>query len=135
MRQTAENLVFFELIGHRHLNGAVEGEVAVVHAAQRLHRGLHDEVAFQHPAAEPGAGKLDLLGQRYFFLAAQKGDFTHLRQIHPHRVVGPRLPVFPLGEQFVGHGVQLGIVVFINVVDQQRIEIFFVVQYIDRLFG
>ena len=107
VRQPAENLVLLELIGHRDLHGAVERQLAVVHAPQHLDRRLHHVVALQHLVAEPGAGDLDLLGQRDFLLPGQQRNLAHLRQVHAHRIVGPRFVVLDPGQQVVGAHVQL----------------------------
>ena len=117
VRQPPQNLVLFQLIGHRHLHGAIEGQLAVVHAAEHLDGRLHDVVAFQNPVTEPGPGKLDLLGQGHFLLPGQQRNLAHLGQIHPHRIVRPRLIVLDAGQQILGPEVQFRIVLFVVVQD------------------
>ena len=46
-------------------------------------------IVFQHPPPEGHPGQLDLLGQANFLVPGQQGDFPHLGQIHPHRIVDP----------------------------------------------
>ena len=60
VRQAAQNLVLFQLVGHRDLHRAVEGQLAVVDPPQDLHGQLHDVIAGQHVAAELRAGLFDL---------------------------------------------------------------------------
>ena len=124
--------MLLELIGHGNLHGAVERQIAFVDAAQHLHRRLHHVVAFQHLVAEPGAGKLDLLRQGNFLLPGQQRNLAHLRQVHAHRIVGPRFVVLDPGQQIVGGDVQLGIVLFI-VVEDGAVEIVLHVQRFDRV--
>ena len=71
------------------LHRAVERQIAVVHLLKNFHRRLKAVIALQHLGAENLAGDLDLLGQGDFLLARQQGDFAHLRQVHPHRIVDP----------------------------------------------
>ena len=54
--QPAEDLVLFQLVGHRDLHRAVEGQLALVDPPQHLDGQLHHVVAGQHVAAELGAG-------------------------------------------------------------------------------
>ena len=89
------------MVGHRDLHGAVEGQFALVNAAQDAKRRLHDVIAFQHLGAELRPGHFDSLGQGDFLLPLQQGDFTHLGQIHPDRIVRPRFAIFS-GEKIFG---------------------------------
>ena len=134
VRQAAENLVLFELVGHRHLHGAIERQVAVVDAPQHLHRGLHHVVAFQNLVAEPRAGHLDLFGQSDFLLTSQQRNFAHLRQIHANRIVGPRL-VLDAGQQVFRGQVQLGIVFLVVVQDGAIQVVLFNVDNPDGIFA
>jgi hypothetical protein len=59
-----------------------------------LNAGPHHVVARQQLAAERGAGDLDAARQADLFLAGEQRDLAHLRQVHPHRVVRPRVVVF-----------------------------------------
>ena len=52
VRQPAENLLLFEPVRHGDLDGAIEGQIAVVNAAKRPHNLLHDVITFHHFAAE-----------------------------------------------------------------------------------
>ena len=71
----------------RHLDGAVERQVAGVDALERLDDLAQGVVALQHLAAEAAAGDLDLLGQGDFLLAVEQRDLAHLGEVHAHRVV------------------------------------------------
>jgi len=104
--------VLLKLIGHRNLHRAIERQLAVMDPPQHFHRRLHHVVAFQDLVSEAGAGQLDLLGQRDFLLPGQQRNLAHLRQIHPHRIIGPRFVVLDHGEQIVGVDLQLRIVLF-----------------------
>ena len=68
-----------------------KGNSPVIDPPQHLDGVLNDVVAFQQLAAEPGPRDLDLLGQGDFLLPREQRDLAHLRQIHAHRVVRPRL--------------------------------------------
>ena len=70
VRHPLEDLVLFEVLGQRHLDGAVEGQVAGVDALERLDDLLQGAVALQHLAAEALAGDFDLLGQGDFLARA-----------------------------------------------------------------
>ena len=132
VRQPAENLVLLELVGHRDLHGAVEGQLAVVDPPQHLHRRLHHVVAFQDLVAEPRAGHLDLLGQGDFLLPGQQRNLAHLRQIHANRIVGPGF-VLDAGQQVFGGQVQFGVVFFVVVQDRAVQVVFFNVQHLDGI--
>ena len=54
VRQAAENLLLLEPVRHGRLDGAIEGQIAVVNAAKRPHNLLHDVITFHHFAAELG---------------------------------------------------------------------------------
>ncbi len=77
------------ILGRADFHRPVERQIAVVDLLQNLHRALKAVVAFEHLAAENLARDLDLLRQRDFLLAGEQGDFAHLREIHPHRIVDP----------------------------------------------
>ena len=134
--QAAENLVLLQLIGHRDLHGAIEGQFALVDAAQHLEGRLHHVVALQHLAAEPGPGELDLPGQGHFLLAAQQGDLAHLRQVHAHRIIRPRLVLFDAFQEAVDVDVQVQVEVGAEFRDLVG-EFFHVriVEVDDRVFG
>ncbi len=70
MRHALEDLVLFQVLGQRHLDGAVEGQVAGVDALQGFDDLTEGVIALEHLAAEALAGDLDLLGQGDFLLAA-----------------------------------------------------------------
>ena len=89
VRHPPQDLVLFQVLGDRHLDGAVEGELAVVDLLEDIDDQGQGEVALEHLAAEPLAGDLDPLGQVDFLLAGQEGDLAHLGQIHADRVVDP----------------------------------------------
>ena len=74
--QAAEDLVLLQLVGHRDLHGAVEGQFALVDPPQDLDGRLHHVVARQHLAAELAAGHLDLPGQGHFFAAATSSGIS-----------------------------------------------------------
>ena len=132
VRQATEDLVLLELIGYRDLHGAIERQLAVLDAPQHLHGRLHHVIAFQHLVAEPRPGKLDLLGQGHFLLPGQQRNLAHLRQVHPHRIVGPRFVLDP-GQQILGRDVQLRIVLFI-ILQDGPVQIVFDIQRLDRIF-
>ena len=83
----AQNLVFFQVFGDRHLDGAVERELAVVDFLENIDDQGQREVAFEHLAAEPLAGDLDPFRQVDFLFPGQERNLTHLGQIHADRVV------------------------------------------------
>ena len=89
VRQAAENLIFLQPIGHAHLHRAIERQFPLVNAVQNPQRILNDKIAFQQLAAELRAGDFDAFGQRNFLVPREQGNFTHLRQIHAHRIVRP----------------------------------------------
>ena len=91
VRQPAENLILFQPVGHRHLHRAVERQFARVDALQHLEGGPDHVVAFQQLGAEAAAGDFDLLGQGDFLLPSEQRNLAHLRQVHAHGVVRPRL--------------------------------------------
>ena len=85
VRHALEDLVLLEVLGQRHLDGAVEGQVAGVDALERLDDLPQGVIAFEHLAAEALAGDLDLLGEGDFLLALEQRDLAHLREVHAHR--------------------------------------------------
>ena len=89
MRHPAENLLLLQVLGHRHLDGPVERQLALVDLLQDIDDQGQGEVAFEDLAAEPLAGDLDLLGQADLLVAGQERDLAHLGQVHPDRVVDP----------------------------------------------
>ncbi len=112
MRHPPEDLVLLEVLGHRHLDGAVERKLALVDLLEDVDDQGQGEVALEHLAAEPLAGDLDLLGQVDLLVAGQERDLAHLGQIHPDRVVdAPRDLVEILGRQ-------LGFLVLQRLLDQ-----------------
>ena len=70
MRHALEDLVLLQVLGQRHLDGAVERQVAGVDALERLDDVAQGVVAFEDLAAEALAGDLDLLGERDFLARA-----------------------------------------------------------------
>ena len=82
-----ENLVLLQVLGQRHLDRAVEGQVAGVDPFERVDDVTEGPIALQHLAAEALAGDLDLLGQGDFLIAVEQWDFAHLRQVHADRIV------------------------------------------------
>ena len=122
--------MLFELIGHRNLHRAIEGQLAVLHAPQHLHRRLHHIIAFQHLVPEAGAGKLDLLGQRHLLLPGQQGNLAHLRQVHPHGIVGPRFVFLDARHQVVGADVQFWVVLFV-VLQDRSVQVVLDIQRLD----
>ena len=96
VRQPAEDLLLFQPIGHRDLHRAIERQFAAMHAVQHLDRTANHVVAAQQLAAERGAGDFDLPREVNFFFAREQRNLTHLREIHPHRVVRPRFAVAAL---------------------------------------
>ena len=66
VRQAAENLIFFQAIGHAHLHRAIERQFALVNAVENSHRVLNDKIAFQQLAAELRARDFDSLRQAQF---------------------------------------------------------------------
>ncbi len=110
VRQPAENLVLFQPIGHRYLHRAIERQLAAMHALQHLHGQLNHVVALEQAAAKLGPRDFDPLGQRDFFLPREQRNLAHLREIHPHRIVGPRFALFvDHGQQIFGLGIQVQI--------------------------
>ena len=105
--QAAQNLVLLQLVGHRDLDRAIEGQFALVDPPQDLDGQLHDVVAGQHVAAELGAGLFDLPCQGHFFAPRQQRDLSHLRQVHAHRVVRPGLVFLHAFQQAVDIDVQV----------------------------
>ena len=89
MRHSAQDLVFFKVLGDRHLDRAVERKLAVVDLLEHIDDQGQGKVALEHLAAEPLAGDLDAFGEVDFLLAGQERDLTHLGQIHADRVVDP----------------------------------------------
>ncbi len=87
MRHPAEDLVLLEVLGDRHLDGAVERELALVDLLEDVDDQGQGEVALEHLAAEPLAGDLDPLGQVDLLVAGEQRDLAHLGEIHPDRVV------------------------------------------------
>ncbi len=69
------------------LHGAVEGQFATVDQTQCLDRLFHAVIVFEDLAAEDHARKLNLLGETDFLIPREQADFTHLRQVHAHRIV------------------------------------------------
>ena len=139
MRQPAEDLVLLQPIGDRHLDGAVERQLALVDALQDLYRDPHHIVAGQQLAAEAGPRDLDLLGQRDFLLAREQWDFAHLRQVHAHRIVRPALAVVVGGQELVGlafqikvHGRRFGQELVIVV---HHVQIDGLIDKLDRIVG
>ena len=106
-RQAAENLLLLEPIGYRDLYRAIERQFAAMNAIEHLDGATDHVVASQQLAAEGGAGELDLAGKADFLLAGKQRDFAHLRQVHPHGVVGPGFGIGRVEQRF---GVQIGIV-------------------------
>ena len=66
VRHALQDLVLFEVLGERDLDGAVEGQIAGVDALQRFDDVAQGIIAFEDFAAEALAGDLDLLGERRF---------------------------------------------------------------------
>ncbi len=87
VRHTVENLVFLQVLSHRHLHGAVEGKFAAVYSLQRFDDAGESIVAFEDFAAEAVAGDFNALGEVDFLVAGEQRDFAHLRQIHAYRIV------------------------------------------------
>ena len=89
MGHSAQDLIFFKVLGDRYFNRAVKGELAVADLLEDIDDQGEREVALEHLASEPLARDLDPLRQIDFLLAGKQGDFTHLGQIHADRVVDP----------------------------------------------
>jgi hypothetical protein len=89
MRHSGLDLLLGQPLGQRDLDRPVERQDSLVHLGQRAVRRLHAEMAADHRSAEPFASHLDLLGQRNLLLPRQEGDFSHLAQIEPDRIVAP----------------------------------------------
>jgi len=99
--QAANDLFFFQAVGYRNLDGAIERQLATVDLLQRL-VGFHQhEVVFEQLGAETTTGFFDAFGELDFFSAGQKGDFSHLSQIHANRVIRPGF-TFVDGKQLIG---------------------------------
>ncbi len=110
--QAAENLVLFQLVGHRDLHRAVKRQVALVDPPQDLYRRLHDVVALQYLAAELGPRLFDLLRQRDLFPPREQGNLAHLRQVHAHRIVRPRVVLVDAFQEAVDVHVEIKAVQF-----------------------
>ncbi len=120
VRHPPQDLVLFQVLGDRHLHGAVEGELALVDLLEDIDDQGQREVALQHLATEPLAGDLDPLGQVDFLVAGQERNLAHLGQIHADRVVdAPRDLVEILGGE-------LGFLVLERLLDE--VVIGFVIQ-------
>ncbi len=87
VRHALKDLVLFQVLRQRHLDGAIEGQFAGVNALEGIDDLAQRSVAFEDFAAEALAGDFDLLGQGDFLLALEQGDLAHLRQVHAHRIV------------------------------------------------
>ena len=107
MGETAEDLILLQTVGHRHLDGAVKGELATVDARQHLEGLLADILALEQLRPERRPGRLDLPGQPDLLGAGEEGDLSHLRQIHPDRIIGPVLPL--IDEDILGFTGRLGL--------------------------
>ena len=116
VRQAAQDLVFFQAIGHRDLHRAIERQFAVVHALAALCTAcLNHVIALQQLAAEAARVISILLGQRDFLLPGEQRNFAHLRQVHAHRIVGPRFVLVADERLFLLFGRRL--LFFVGVVD------------------
>jgi hypothetical protein len=101
VRHPAEDLVLLQVLGHRDLHRAVEGQLAAVDLLEDVDDQAQRVVALQDLAPEPLAGDLDLLGQADLLVAGQQRDLAHLRQVHADRVVdAPGDLVEVLGGEF-----------------------------------
>ena len=98
---------------------------------QHLDGQLNHVVAFQQATAKPGPGDFDLLGQRDFLLPGEQRNLAHLRQVHPHRIVGPRFAFFlGDGQQIFGLGIELQIRVRADV---DRVQIVVQIRFVGGL--
>ena len=101
VRQAADDLIFFQTIRHRNLNRAVERKLPSIDLLQSLVSFDQHVVIFQQLGPETPTSFFDAFGKFDFLPPRQQRDFAHLRQIHPHRVIGPGF-TFVDRQQFVG---------------------------------
>ena len=109
MRQTTEDLILLEAVGHRHLHGAVERQLSTVHAGEYLVGLLADIFALEQFGAKLRPGGLDLTGEENLLGAGEQRNLAHLRQVHPNRIVRP---VFNLLDEHVlgfARGLEFGL--------------------------
>ena len=81
------DLLLRQSFGERDLDRAIKRQLPLVDATERLDGGLQRIRAAQDGAAEPLACDLDPLGQRDLLGPGEQRDLSHLRQVHPNRIV------------------------------------------------
>ena len=98
VRHSLKDLVFLEVLGLRDLDGAVERQVAGLHALERLEDVAKGVIAFEDFATEAPARDFDLLRERNFEAAIEERDLAHLGEVHPDGVVDVTAIALVIGE-------------------------------------
>ena len=52
-------------------------------------RDLENIIALQQVCSERTSSVFDVFGKRDFLLPSEQRNFTHLSQVHSHRIIGP----------------------------------------------
>ena len=114
---TPQNLFFFQPVGHRDLNGSVKRKFTFMNSLQCLERGLDHIIAFEQFGTKAATCIFNSLGERDLFMPRQQWDLAHLRQVHPYRVIRPRLNVVDTRENLVSFGLQISFCVILRIDD------------------
>ena len=113
VRQPPQDLVLLQPVGYGHLDGAVEGELSAMNAAEHAECLLSDILTLEQLRPELGPRRLDLPGEEDLLGPGEQRDLAHLREIHPDRIVGPVLDL--LGHYVIAAVVGIAIAIGISV--------------------